>query len=232
MPVRSISPSSPPHTESEPIDDVALLQQQLKSLQIALESREQTITDLRNQAEHGLWSVGSNNGTFPDNLPCIAFLKDAAFRYVYVNKYWERTYNKTLNEWYNKTDYDLFPAQAEEFRRADRKVARTGSSFQSVHEVADLTDGNSGSTYWLLRRFPVEGGLIGGVAMDITELHQTEQSLHATEERYSELFNSVLTGIYRTTPQGEVLIANPALIRMVGYDAEVPLRDQIGRAHV
>jgi diguanylate cyclase (GGDEF)-like protein/PAS domain S-box-containing protein len=229
MSARFSNPPSSPLTEVQPIDDVELLQQQLSSLQIALESSEQTITDLRNKAERTLWSIGSKVGPFPDHLPCIAFLKDATFRYIYVNKHWERTHNKTLSEWYNKTDYDLFPyTQAEETRRADRKVLRTGSSLQNV----DVQSEEGRSSYWLLTRFPVEGGLLGGVAMDITELRHTEQALHETEERYRELFNSVLAGVYRTTPQGEVLLANPALIRMLGYEPDVqPCRLDLTQAY-
>ncbi len=38
-------------------------------------------------------------------------------------------------------------------------------------------------------------------------------------ERYRELFDSVLTGIYRTTPGGKLLLANAAFIRMLGYSS-------------
>jgi PAS domain S-box-containing protein len=37
------------------------------------------------------------------------------------------------------------------------------------------------------------------------------------EERFKSLFDQSLVGLYRTTPDGEILLANPALCRMLGY---------------
>jgi PAS domain S-box-containing protein len=36
-------------------------------------------------------------------------------------------------------------------------------------------------------------------------------------EHYRDLFENALIGIYRTTPEGRILMANPALVRMLGY---------------
>jgi PAS domain S-box-containing protein len=40
--------------------------------------------------------------------------------------------------------------------------------------------------------------------------------LEQSEERYSDLFANSPIGLYRTTPDGQILLANPALLRMVG----------------
>ena len=39
------------------------------------------------------------------------------------------------------------------------------------------------------------------------------------EEQYRLLFENATHGIYRTTPDGRILLANPALIAMLGYDS-------------
>ena len=39
------------------------------------------------------------------------------------------------------------------------------------------------------------------------------------EESYRKLFEGSVEGIYVTTPGGEILNANPALARMMGYDS-------------
>jgi PAS domain S-box-containing protein len=36
-------------------------------------------------------------------------------------------------------------------------------------------------------------------------------------EQYRDLFENIPAGVYRTTPDGRILMANPALIRMLGY---------------
>ena len=46
-----------------------------------------------------------------------------------------------------------------------------------------------------------------------------EDALQESEERYRTLFEQAPTGIYRSTPDGRILAANPALVRMLGYDS-------------
>jgi len=43
------------------------------------------------------------------------------------------------------------------------------------------------------------------------------QTLAESEESFRTLFENSTVGIYRTTPDGRILLANPALIRMLGY---------------
>ena len=54
-------------------------------------------------------------------------------------------------------------------------------------------------------------------AFETSESKVYQQALEASERRYRELFDSVLTGVYRATPDGVVTLANPALRRMLGY---------------
>ena len=46
-----------------------------------------------------------------------------------------------------------------------------------------------------------------------------EDALQESEERYRNLFEQAPTGIYRSTPDGRILAANPALVHMLGYDS-------------
>ena len=43
-------------------------------------------------------------------------------------------------------------------------------------------------------------------------------ALRESEERFRSLYENVPTGIYRTSPDGHILMANPALLRMLGYE--------------
>jgi len=51
---------------------------------------------------------------------------------------------------------------------------------------------------------------------DISERKRTEEALRESEERYRTLFDRVPIGLYRSTPEGKVLDANPALVEMLG----------------
>jgi two-component system NtrC family sensor kinase len=49
-------------------------------------------------------------------------------------------------------------------------------------------------------------------------------SQHESEIRFTELFESLREGIFFTTPEGTLLDANPALIRMLGYENKEELK--------
>jgi len=52
---------------------------------------------------------------------------------------------------------------------------------------------------------------------NITERKRTEEALRESEARFKSIFENSPIGFYRTTPDGRILDANPALIRMLGY---------------
>ncbi len=57
------------------------------------------------------------------------------------------------------------------------------------------------------------------VARNITERKRTEEALKESEERFRSLYRNAIVGIYRTTPDGKILMANPALVSMLGYNS-------------
>jgi len=54
-------------------------------------------------------------------------------------------------------------------------------------------------------------------ARDITERKQAEEAIRKAEEEYRRLFEAAPEGVYRISPEGKILAANPALARMLGY---------------
>src|SRR6266571_1894780 len=57
----------------------------------------------------------------------------------------------------------------------------------------------------------------------ITVLGRDVSALRKNETRFTELFESLQEGIYITTPDGAIVDANPALVRMLGYDSKEEL---------
>jgi diguanylate cyclase (GGDEF)-like protein/PAS domain S-box-containing protein len=62
--------------------------------------------------------------------------------------------------------------------------------------------------------------LIERVLRYATERTHTLLALKASEQRYRELFQNVTAGVFQTTFDGKFMAANPALVRMLGYDSE------------
>lgn len=54
---------------------------------------------------------------------------------------------------------------------------------------------------------------------EIIERTKTEEALNQSKESYRHLFENIPTGIYRTTPEGQILLANSALINMLGFES-------------
>jgi diguanylate cyclase (GGDEF)-like protein/PAS domain S-box-containing protein len=54
---------------------------------------------------------------------------------------------------------------------------------------------------------------------EVTERLQAEEELRESEERFRNIFENSPIGIYRTTPDGRILMANSALVRMLGFSS-------------
>jgi diguanylate cyclase (GGDEF)-like protein/PAS domain S-box-containing protein len=135
-----------------------------------------------------------------DKSPAVAWMKDEAGRYVYVNEPLERAFHLCLDDIRGKTDFDRFPEEtARQVRENDRLVLSTGRSMRLI-EDAPTPDGHLHT--WLVIKFPFEDAaghrLIGGLAVDITELKTLEveltERLHKSDEqlRQTQKFNSEL----------------------------------------
>ena len=58
-----------------------------------------------------------------------------------------------------------------------------------------------------------------GIIKDITERKKTEEALRASEAKFRSLFENVSVGVFRTSPEGTIITANPMLARLFGYDS-------------
>ena len=58
---------------------------------------------------------------------------------------------------------------------------------------------------------------------DITAQKQSEQALYESREAYRVLFANAPIGVYRTNAEGDLVLANPALLHMLGYESAYEL---------
>ena len=65
-----------------------------------------------------------------------------------------------------------------------------------------------------------ENGIVAsieGIIEDVTHRRESDLALREAERRYHSLFENAIEGIFRTSPDGHYLDANPALARIYGF---------------
>ena len=68
----------------------------------------------------------------------------------------------------------------------------------------------------------MEGGAnVGTISfgMDITDIKRSENALRMSEEKYRDIFERAVEGIFKIDPQGGFIDVNPAFASMLGYDS-------------
>jgi len=70
-----------------------------------------------------------------------------------------------------------------------------------------------------------DGSVVGyqTIVRDITERKQAEEALRASELKFRALFENLNEGAYQSTPDGKLLTANAAFVRMLGYKSKAEL---------
>lgn len=68
---------------------------------------------------------------------------------------------------------------------------------------------------------------VEGIIQDITDRREAVHALREAERRYHSLFHNAVEGIFRTTPEGRYLDANPALARIYGFESPEEMTDSL-----
>jgi PAS domain S-box-containing protein len=91
-------------------------------------------------------------------------------------------------------------------------------------------DGEKRLLAWWCRSIVDAYGKVTGAlstARDITESRLAEAAIREAEEKYRNIFESTLIGIFRTTPDGRYIIVNPAYASILGYDSPESLMQEV-----
>ncbi|MGO9017275.1 MAG: PAS domain S-box protein [Syntrophobacteraceae bacterium] len=65
----------------------------------------------------------------------------------------------------------------------------------------------------------VQSSLIIGLLIHRSRRKSAEELLKKAEEKYRNIYEGAIEGIYETSPEGKYLISNPALAKILGYDS-------------
>lgn len=102
-----------------------------------------------------------------------------------------------------------------------RALADEGADYFVEHRIICP----NGEVCWLEGRGKVYRNMAGksirmvGTVVDITDRKRADESLRQTEEKYRNIVEYAVHGIYQSTPSGQFLSVNPAMARIYGYDS-------------
>jgi PAS domain S-box-containing protein len=194
----------------------------------------QDITGRKRDEEALRESEAFNRRLFESNRTAIVVTDAETNRYVDCNPAAVAIYRyHSRDELIGKTPFDV---------SADIQYDGTPSSEKVVNYIKEARDNGFVTFEWLHRRpdgqywdalvhlmsFESRGHrLIQFSLYDITEQKKTEEALKQAEAKYRAIFENAGMGIYQTSIQGHVTIANPALGRICGYDSPQDLMNSI-----
>ena len=177
---------------------------EIKNAETALIESEERFRTISEQALFGMGIVQDEKFIYMNNefANCIGHPK-------------EELLNLTPNMIY-KLIHPADRKHAKEQTRKKQKVAKDIDTNYTLRFIAK--DGSIKTIQNWSKPIKLKGKFaILTTLHDITEKVKAEQALKESEERFKGLFQKATVGIYRTTVNGKILMANPAIIKMLGY---------------
>jgi len=181
-----------------------------------------TLTSDRRQPDLELKPQAELLKLFMAHTPAAVAMCDRKMRYLAYSQHWAEDYGLKDENLLGRCHYDLFPDLPEHWKDEHRRCF-CGEIIKKSEEPFPRADG---TTDWVRRElcpWRDAAGNIGGLIMFaevITKRRQIEQALKESEEKYRNLFETALIGLYRSRiDDGQILFANQAFAEIMGYDS-------------
>jgi len=123
----------------------------------------------------------------------------------------------------------IHPADRGRLRSATASILESGQPYDLEHRIirGDGTERIVNARAELVRANG-DGGRdrILGTTQDITERKLAERELKKSDERYRSIFENASEGIVQTSPEGKVLVLNPAAAHILGFASPADYLEQ------
>jgi two-component system sensor histidine kinase/response regulator len=155
-----------------------------------------------------------------EDVPAGIIVVDARGSIIYTNTAWKQLFGIEVTEELSRTpiaDIDVRIAGTDTpYPRERRPISR--ALLGEASRVSDIEVHFGGTIAVLdIEARPIRSS-DGSVAFAIASVTDITAQVRA-EEAYRGLFENAPIGIYRSSPQGHIILANPALLQMLGFDS-------------
>jgi PAS domain S-box-containing protein len=197
------------------------------------------ITHMRN-AENALRESEERYRAVIEALPAAVYTTDASGRVTMFNQaavdFSGRTPEVGSDSWC--VTWKLYHPDGKPMPHAECPMAmslETGNPIRGYEAIAERPDGTRAN--FIPYPTPLrdaQGNLVGAINMlvDITDRKKTEETLLRSERELTEFFENATEAIHWVGPDGTILRANKAELRMLGYSAEEYVGRNITEFHV
>ncbi|MBU0730762.1 MAG: PAS domain S-box protein [Proteobacteria bacterium] len=188
------------------------LEQKIKELEAEVLSCKQKNASLEKK--------GKYLQAFLDNTNLPIYLKTADYKYMLINREYERLAHITNEEIIGKTDFEIFPESVAELFRSQDILVKKSKKNVEFRETIPLADGIH---TFITSKFPLYDDndqicAVGGVCTDITEINQIKEDLKESEEKYRKLFTNEIDAIaIFDIETRKILDVNCAFLKLYGY---------------
>lgn len=152
-----------------------------------------------------------------DDAPASITVHDFDGNFIYANEETFRLHGYTREEYLRKSLHDIDVPESEHLiaKRMQEIRDNGAAEFDVEHFRKDGSKiplhVNVKIVTWGERR------VLLSIAIDLTERKRAELALKESEQKYRNIFENSMMGIFQTTPGGKLLNANDAFAHMFGY---------------
>lgn len=142
------------------------------------------ITDIK-EAEEKVRQIQLQFQAFMEHMPAMTWIVDRECRYRFTNKLYCQTFYDGNTKLEGKSFFELFPADVAKHFKANNEIVFNTNKFLETTESAFRNDGTK--LIMKVFKFPLEISkevtMLGGIAVDITEILSTQENLEKLNEK-------------------------------------------------
>ena len=177
------------------------------------------VTTERKRAEEELQKQVSLMESLLESIPAPVFFKDTSHVYLGCNEAFAEFVGLPKESIIGKSVFELAPVELAEIYRAQDEALFKNPISQIYESSVKSSDGTMHDAMFHKATFADSSGAVEGligVILDITERRRAEEALRESEDRYRQITENSLTGIF-VYQDGKSVYANRRLAEMVGY---------------